>query len=151
MYFLSGRATLIRRLTTPTTSRHLRSSFNKLTTNASGADTSAKANRVVGLWLAGCTGMVAGAVVLGGVTRLTESGLSMTDWSLVKEIFKPSNEKDWQAEFDRYKEFPEWKYLNKDRNMQLEDFKAIFLMEYWHRMWGRAIGLAYFIPACVHR
>ena len=104
-------------------------------------------NRVIGLWLAGCTGMVAGAVVLGGVTRLTESGLSMVDWRLFKDMMLPKNEQEWIEEFERYKQFPEWKYLNKDREMSLNDFKFIFFMEWFHRLWGRAIGLAFFLPA----
>jgi cytochrome c oxidase assembly protein subunit 15 len=145
MYYLLNRVTLTRKLASANGLKNLTASVKKLTTLTS-AESGVNPNRTVGLWLAGCSGMVAGAVVLGGITRLTESGLSMTDWSLVKEMFKPTSDKDWQSEFDRYKEFPEWKYLNKDRNMQLDEFKRIFLMEYWHRMWGRAIGLAFGIP-----
>ena len=105
------------------------------------------ASRKIGWWLAGCSGMVAGAVVLGGVTRLTESGLSMVDWRLVKDMAPPKDEAEWIAEFDKYKQFPEWKYLNKERNMSLADFKFIFYMEWAHRMWGRLTGLAFFVPA----
>ena len=65
--------------------------------------------RVVGWWLAGCCGVVAGAVLLGGVTRLTESGLSMTQWHLIKGMKPPRSEKEWEDEFERYKEFPEYK------------------------------------------
>lgn len=106
-------------------------------------------NKTIGLWLAGCSGMVAGAVVLGGLTRLTESGLSMVDWRLIKDMIPPKNEEEWQTEFDKYKEYPEWKYTNKDRDMSLNQFKFIFYMEWGHRMWGRAVGLVFLIPAAV--
>jgi len=109
-------------------------------------DSSAKVvNRKIGLWLAGCSGMVAGAVVLGGVTRLTESGLSMVNWDLIKDMIPPKNEEEWIQEFEKYKEYPEYKY--SEREMTLNQFKFIFYMEWSHRMWGRATGLVFFIPA----
>ncbi|XP_071946759.1 heme A synthase COX15-like isoform X2 [Antedon mediterranea] len=89
--------------------------------------------------------MVAGAVVLGGVTRLTESGLSMTNWHLIKGMKPPRSEEEWQQEFERYKQFPEYKYVH--REITLKEFKFIFLMEWGHRMWGRTIGIAYILPA----
>ena len=100
--------------------------------------------RAVGLWLAGCSGMVAGAVLLGGITRLTESGLSMVNWSLIKEMKPPTNAQEWEEEFNKYKQSPEFQLVHYD--FSLSDFKRIFYMEWGHRMWGRAIGLAYFIP-----
>ncbi|KAM4703473.1 heme A synthase COX15 isoform 2-T2 [Rhinophrynus dorsalis] len=103
------------------------------------------ANRIIGRWLLVCSGMVAGAVVLGGVTRLTESGLSMVDWHLVKEMKPPSTQAEWEAEFEKYQQFPEFKILN--HKMTLTEFKFIWFMEYSHRMWGRAVGLAYILPA----
>ncbi|XP_069467623.1 heme A synthase COX15 [Ambystoma mexicanum] len=105
----------------------------------------AATNRIVGRWLLVCSGMVAGAVILGGVTRLTESGLSMVDWHLVKEMKPPSTQAEWEAEFQKYQQFPEFKILNHD--MTLTEFKFIWFMEYSHRMWGRAVGLAYILPA----
>ncbi|KAK2896307.1 hypothetical protein QQF64_006298 [Cirrhinus molitorella] len=104
----------------------------------------AATNRVVGRWLVGCSGLVLGAVVLGGVTRLTESGLSMVDWHLVKEMKPPRTEAEWEDEFSKYKQFPEFKILNHD--MTLTEFKFIFYMEWGHRMWGRLVGLAYILP-----
>lgn len=101
----------------------------------------------MGGWLLGCCGMVAGAVLLGGVTRLTESGLSMTEWHLIRGMKPPHSQAEWEAEFDKYKQFPEYKFVHKD--LTLEEFKRIFYMEYAHRMWGRLIGLAFFIPAGV--
>ena len=91
-------------------------------------------------------GRAISAVVLGGVTRLTESGLSMVDWRLIKDMLPPKNEQEWREEFAKYQQFPEWKYLNKDREMTLEQFKFIFYMEWAHRMWGRATGLVFLLP-----
>jgi cytochrome c oxidase assembly protein subunit 15 len=125
------------------------SSVSAATTAASQTvvSSSRSINKKIGIWLGGCTALVAGAVVLGGVTRLTESGLSMVDWQLIKDMVPPKNEQEWIEEFERYKEYPEWKYLNKDREFTLKDFKFIFYMEWSHRMWGRMTGLAFFLPA----
>ncbi|XP_066457217.1 heme A synthase COX15 [Eleutherodactylus coqui] len=111
---------------------------------AAGSIPNAAAERVMGRWLLACSGMVAGAVILGGVTRLTESGLSMVDWHLVKEMKPPRTREEWEAEFHKYQQFPEFKILNHD--MTLNEFKFIWYMEYSHRMWGRAVGLAYILP-----
>jgi cytochrome c oxidase assembly protein subunit 15 len=125
----------------------------RLATTATPAATAAELatavsrNKRIGWWLLGCSGMVAGAVVLGGVTRLTESGLSMVDWRLIKDMVPPKNEQEWIEEFEKYKQYPEWKYYNKDREMTLNDFKFIFYMEWGHRMWGRCVGLTFFLPA----
>lgn len=105
----------------------------------------AATNRIVGRWLLGCSGLVIGAVVLGGVTRLTESGLSMVDWHLVREMKPPQTQEEWEAEFSKYQQFPEFKILNHD--MTLPEFKFIFYMEWGHRMWGRLVGLSYILPA----
>ncbi|XP_069851710.1 heme A synthase COX15 [Dipodomys merriami] len=103
------------------------------------------AERAVGRWLLVCSGTVAGAVILGGITRLTESGLSMVDWHLIKEMKPPTSQEEWEAEFQKYQQFPEFKILNHD--MTLAEFKFIWYMEYSHRMWGRVVGLAYILPA----
>jgi len=100
--------------------------------------------RIVGWWMGGIAGMAFGAVVLGGVTRLTESGLSMVDWKLFGRK-PPTTAEEWQIEFDKYKESPEYKY--KNTNITVEEFKFIWWMEYGHRMWGRTIGAFYYIPA----
>uniref|UniRef100_A0A8B9ZBW8 Cytochrome c oxidase assembly protein COX15-like protein n=1 Tax=Anas platyrhynchos TaxID=8839 RepID=A0A8B9ZBW8_ANAPL len=81
---------------------------------------------------------------VGNVT-LTESGLSMVDWHLVKEMKPPRTQQEWEAEFRKYQQFPEFKILNHD--MTLTEFKFIWYMEYSHRMWGRVVGLAYILPA----
>ncbi|ESO94970.1 hypothetical protein LOTGIDRAFT_117398 [Lottia gigantea] len=107
------------------------------------------AEKIVGGWLIGCAGMVFGAVILGGVTRLTESGLSMVDWRLIKDMKAPSSQAEWQAEFEKYKQYPEYKYVTQHEEMTLSRFKFIWYMEYSHRMWGRAVGLVFLIPALV--
>ncbi|KAK9508854.1 hypothetical protein O3M35_006314 [Rhynocoris fuscipes] len=108
------------------------------------ATSSVKAQKIVGYWLLGCSGMVFGAVVLGGVTRLTESGLSMVTWKLLGEKL-PISQIEWEKEFERYKEFPEYKMKNS--SMTLEEFKWIWWMEYAHRTWGRCIGGFFLLPA----
>lgn len=77
--------------------------------------------------------------------RLTESGLSMVDWHLVREMKPPRTQQEWETEFQKYQQFPEFKILNHD--MTLTEFKFIWYMEYSHRMWGRVVGLAYILPA----
>lgn len=82
-------------------------------------------------------------VVLGGVTRLTRSGLSMTDWKFMGS-FPPISSEEWEAEFEKYQKSPEYKRVNK--GMSVEDFKFIYWMEYAHRMWGRGLGLFFTGP-----
>lgn len=98
---------------------------------------------VVGWWLMGNTALVFGIVILGGLTRLTESGLSMVDWSLLGTR-PPQNDTEWQVYFEKYQQFPEYKVLNK--GMSLEEFKNIYWYEYSHRMLGRVIGAFVLIP-----
>nr|SVE70373.1 EOG090X04TT [Daphnia similis]SVE70997.1 EOG090X04TT [Daphnia similis]SVE71628.1 EOG090X04TT [Daphnia similis]SVE72260.1 EOG090X04TT [Daphnia similis] len=100
----------------------------------------------IGRWLGTCAGMCFGAVVIGGLTRLTESGLSMVEWSAFGER-PPLSQEDWEREFEKYKQFPEYKQLKKGIN--LEEFKFIWHMEYGHRMWGRLIGAMFVIPAAI--
>jgi len=104
-----------------------------------------KARKFVGCWLLGCSGAVAGAVVIGGVTRLTKSGLSMTDWNLITGMKPPRSQEEWLDEFNRYKNYPEYKIMRSD--MTLNEFKFIFYMEWFHRMYGRFVGLTFYIPA----
>jgi len=83
-------------------------------------------------------------VVLGGATRLTRSGLSMTDWRFSGERL-PLTEEDWEAEFAKYRASPEYRLVHS--HMTVEDFKFIYAMEYAHRMWGRLLGLGFVLPA----
>jgi cytochrome c oxidase assembly protein subunit 15 len=94
--------------------------------------TSPAAQRAVGVWLFGGAAWVFSMVVLGGVTRLTRSGLSMTDWRFTGEA-APRTPADWDAEFAKYRASPE--YMKVNRGMGLEEFKSIYWMEYAHRMW----------------
>ena len=98
----------------------------------------------IGLWLLTCCAMIFIMVVLGGVTRLTESGLSIVDWRPVMGTLPPLGETEWQEAFARYKSSPEFRKANFW--MTLADFKGIFWYEYIHRVWGRAIGLVFAVP-----
>ncbi|PKA63008.1 Cytochrome c oxidase assembly protein COX15 [Apostasia shenzhenica] len=101
------------------------------------------AQKKVGIWLFGCAAWVFSLVVLGGVTRLTRSGLSMTDWKFSGTL-PPFSEEEWMLEFKKYQQSPEYKRVNK--GMSLQDFKFIYWMEYAHRMWGRALGVVFSVP-----
>jgi len=101
-------------------------------------------DRLVALWLFGVAAMIFAMVVIGGITRLTESGLSITEWRPISGVIPPLSEADWQREFDLYKQIPEFQKLRPD--MTLAGFKAIYWWEYVHRLWGRLIGLAFALP-----
>ena len=88
--------------------------------------------------------MVFSMVIIGGITRLTDSGLSMTNWALFGGIIPPLNETDWQYYFSLYQNTPE--FLIKNFEMNITEFKRIFFWEYFHRIWGRLIGLTFLIP-----
>jgi cytochrome c oxidase assembly protein subunit 15 len=94
-------------------------------------------------WLGICCVLVFAMVVLGGVTRLTDSGLSMVRWEPISGMLPPLNQTAWQAEFQHYREFPEYQKINA--GMSLAAFKSIFYFEYAHRMLGRLIGLVFAI------
>ena len=103
--------------------------------------------RAVGWWLLACAALVYALVVVGGVTRLTGSGLSMVRWHPVSGVLPPVGEEAWQREFDAYRASPEYRLVN--RGMSLAQFKRIFWMEYAHRMLGRGVGIAFLIPFLV--
>jgi heme a synthase len=88
--------------------------------------------------------MIFAMVIIGGITRLTWSGLSITEWQPVIGIVPPLSAADWQAEFAKYQQTAQYKLLNA--GMSLADFKTIFLWEYVHRLWGRLIGFVYALP-----
>lgn len=98
----------------------------------------------VAYWLLGMAGLVFLMVVVGGATRLTESGLSMVNWNPVTGALPPLSEQAWLEEFNDYKTSPEYKL--KNHGMSLEDFKGIFYWEWGHRLLGRLIGIAFFVP-----
>ena len=95
-------------------------------------------------WLFGMVGLVAIMVVIGGVTRLTGSGLSMVEWRPIIGILPPLTEVEWMRVFKLYQASPEFQQVNTDMN--LAEFKVIFLWEYVHRVWGRLLGLAFGLP-----
>ncbi|KAL8860609.1 MAG: hypothetical protein Q9178_002962 [Gyalolechia marmorata] len=96
-------------------------------------------------WLLGSAASVFGIVVFGGLTRLTESGLSITEWRPVTGSLPPRNDQDWTAEFTKYRSSPEFKLLNP--HMTLDEFKSIYYMEWGHRIWGRVVGISFLLPA----
>ena len=100
--------------------------------------------RNIAIWLLTCGAMVALMVVIGGITRLTESGLSMTEWRPLIGWIPPLSEAEWQRVFDRYRDTSE--YRIQFPGMDLEGFKTIFWWEYIHRVWGRLIGLVFGLP-----
>ncbi len=99
---------------------------------------------LVANWLLICCGLVFAMVILGGVTRLTGSGLSMVDWRPIMGAIPPISSEDWQTTFNMYKQSPE--FIVKNFSMNVEDFKSIFWLEYLHRLLGRLIGLVFFFP-----
>jgi cytochrome c oxidase assembly protein subunit 15 len=104
-------------------------------------------DKLIGQWLTLCAVTIFGMILLGGVTRLTESGLSMVDWRPIMGVVPPLSNNDWVHLFDQYKLYPEYQLVNQ--GMSLAEFKQIFWFEYLHRMLGRLIGLMFFIPLMV--
>lgn len=94
------------------------------------------------LWIGLCMTLI--QVMLGGITRLTGSGLSITEWDLILGSIPPMNETQWSEAFDKYKQFPQYHLINQD--MTLQGFKKIFFWEYLHRNWARLIGFVFIIP-----
>jgi len=104
----------------------------------------ARDRRVVAAWLLVCAALAFAIVVVGGVTRLTRSGLSIVEWQPLIGAIPPLSEADWQALFAKYRETPEYRLVNFD--MPLEGFKRIFWWEYIHRLLARVIGLVFLLP-----
>ena len=105
-----------------------------------------KENNYVIIWLlSGCL-LLFIMVVVGGITRLTNSGLSMTDWHLVTDTFPPLSEEKWSQAFEEYKKFPEYQKINIHNDFSLSDYKFIYFWEWFHRFIGRIIGLVFLVP-----
>ncbi len=103
-------------------------------------------NKSVIYWLlSGCI-LLFLMVTVGGITRMTNSGLSMTDWHLVTDTFPPLSEEKWNAAFEEYKQFPEYQKINIHNDFNLDDYKFIYFWEWFHRFIGRIIGLVFFVP-----
>ena len=101
-------------------------------------------NIYISYWLLLITFLVALMIVIGGLTRLTNSGLSITRWDLISGILPPLSLNEWEKSFSFYKQIPEYSLLNS--SMTLEQFKTIYWWEYTHRLLGRIVGLFYLIP-----
>jgi len=104
-------------------------------------NTTARSSRLVATWLLIGVGMTVIQIALGGITRLTGSGLSITQWDVITGSLPPLNEQQWMAEFDKYRQTPQFQLLNFD--FTLSDFKFIFFWEWFHRLWARTIGLVF--------
>jgi cytochrome c oxidase assembly protein subunit 15 len=113
-------------------------------TTAQAAAGVAPRNRLVAAWLLVCCAMVFAMVVLGGVTRLTHSGLSIVEWQPIVGSVPPLSAEQWNDTFHKYQQTPE--YLQVNRGMDLEEFKTIFWWEYFHRLLGRMIGAVFLLP-----
>ena len=100
--------------------------------------------KAIAIWLLACCATIFGMIILGGVTRLTGSGLSMVQWAPIMGILPPLNQTEWQESFLLYQQFPE--YQLKNFHMSLDDFKSIFWFEYGHRLLGRSIGIIFLLP-----
>ena len=100
--------------------------------------------KYISIWLASMFWIIAIMIVVGGLTRLTDSGLSITEWELFSGILPPLTNTSWDNYFNLYKQIPQYKLLNY--NMSLNEFKIIFYWEYAHRILARLIGLFFLIP-----
>ena len=105
---------------------------------------SVRNDQLIARWLITCAVVIFGMILLGGVTRLTDSGLSMVEWNPLMGIIPPLSQADWQVLFLKYQQFPEYQKINL--GMSMSEFKFIFMFEYLHRVLGRLIGLVFFIP-----
>lgn len=103
-----------------------------------------RSSRPVAIWLLVGVAMLMIQVLLGGITRLTGSGLSITEWKPIMGFIPPLNDHDWNSAFEKYKQIAQYKFLNT--YFTLADFKSIFFWEWFHRLWARLIAVAFLIP-----
>ncbi len=103
-----------------------------------------KYTKIIRIWLIIGLVMLVGQVILGGITRLTGSGLSITKWDIVSGVIPPLNKTQWNDAFEMYKQTPQYHKINAD--FKLKDFKFIFFWEYFHRLWVRVLGFVFLIP-----
>ena len=103
-----------------------------------------RSSRPVAVWLLVGVAMIIIQVLLGGITRLTGSGLSITEWKPIMGTLPPLNDQDWNTAFEKYKQIAQFKYVNS--HFGLSDFKSIFFWEWFHRLWARLIAVAFAIP-----
>lgn len=113
-------------------------------------DVKSRANpAIIANWLYSVAFLVFIMVIVGGITRLTESGLSITEWKPVTGALPPLNEAQWLSEFEKYKQIPEYLEINGPAGMTLAEFKFIYFWEWVHRLLGRVIGLAFAVPFAI--
>ncbi|MBY0447191.1 MAG: COX15/CtaA family protein, partial [Hyphomonadaceae bacterium] len=112
--------------------------------NAASAPRSIRRDRLVGLWLLAVAAMVAIMILVGGATRLTDSGLSITEWKPISGALPPAGAEAWAAEFAKYRQTAEYRLQN--HGMSLAQFQAIYWWEWGHRLLGRLIGVAFAVP-----
>lgn len=103
-----------------------------------------KRKKILGIWFIIGVGMLLGQILLGGITRLTGSGLSITEWKAILGVLPPMNEQDWNLAFIKYQQFGQFKLQNTA--MTLSQFKGIYFWEWFHRLWARIIAVAAIIP-----
>ncbi|MDX2011681.1 MAG: COX15/CtaA family protein [Myxococcaceae bacterium] len=103
--------------------------------------------RSVGLWLLAVAAAVVVQVVLGGITRLTDSGLSITEWKPILGVVPPTDDAGWAEAFGKYQQIPQFQRLKS--HLSLDEFKVIYFWEWFHRLWGRLLGLFFVVPMVV--
>ena len=111
---------------------------------ASPASSRTASERAIGIWLLACCAMIFLMVLIGGITRLTESGLSITEWKPIEGVLPPLSAAQWRDAFAEYKAIPQYQAIHA--GMTLDQFKHIYFWEYLHRLWGRLIGFAFLLP-----
>ena len=105
-----------------------------------------KTNKSVIYWLlSGCV-LLFIMVTVGGITRLTNSGLSMTDWHLINDTFPPMSEEKWVEAFEEYKKYPEYQKVNQYKKLKINNYKFNFFWEWFHRFIARITGLVFILP-----
>ncbi|NJO25124.1 MAG: heme A synthase [Bacteroidia bacterium] len=109
--------------------------------------TSGRFSKPIAIWLLIGVGMIVIQVLLGGITRLTGSGLSITEWDIITGTLPPIKNEQWITEFEKYRQTPQFSYLNFD--FTLSDFKFIYFWEWFHRLWARLIGVVFLVPFIV--
>lgn len=118
-----------------------------VTSAAVSAEPAASRHLALRLWLYAVAGLIFAMVLVGGATRLTNSGLSITEWKPILGAIPPMNEADWQDAFQKYQQIPEYRLIN--HGMSLAEFKTIYWWEWTHRFLGRFIGVAFLVPFLV--
>ena len=103
-------------------------------------------NNKISIWLFIGISMVFIQIIIGGITRLTDSGLSITEWSVIKGTLPPLNEAEWLIAFEKYKNFATKQYESLHSDMSLSEFKYIYFWEYFHRLWARLMGFVFIFP-----